>query len=534
MAEEKELKKAAPFSPYGAEVGQPGFITASGWVKDQREAALSPPHRWTTYRDMANDSCVGEGLSATQTLIFLALYGGRWQASEEGTALSKKYAEVLNHNFLNMEHTSWADACQGFVTHVQDGLSLNEVVAEKAKTGPYAGSYQLSKIGHRLADSIYGFIWDSKERDVQKVVHHPLRVLTQLKTAKRSSSYLESITNILQFQDPKSVFYNYPVVDIRKMVHMRYKPEGSNPLGRSPMNQAWAAWQQKIVIDQYQLIGITRDFGGIPVFRAPSDLYTKAQDPHNNPHDYKALQDMRHQLANLHAGREAFIMLSSDVYDGSNTPEYDIKFLGVEGSGKQFDTSAIIASKNAEIYSAFNASYLNMGKDGKTGSYNLSTTGFNIHAFVLEKEIIHCVSELQKLGKRILQANGVEPSYRDMPRFIPADPDQLSPDEFGKLIQRLGSVEKLTPQMLKHFTKLAGCDIEGIDELDFTSKGDTKAGTGMGTSGQGSNPQSNSDTNMNNKALNLIEDEYGNGQKALIHADGPNAGKLFKIEGELE
>ena len=531
---EATINKAAAFSPYGAEIGQPAFLTASSWVKSQREAALNAPHCWTTYRDMTNDSCVSEALSATQTLIFLALYGARWEESEAGTQASRDNADFLNYNFHNMLHTSWADACQGFVTHVQDGLSLSEVVAEPVFEGPYSGKVQLIKLGHRLPQGIYGWIWDAKQRDVQKVVHHPLKTLTELKNSRRSASYLESIVNLHQFTDVRSGLSEYPVVDIRKMVHMRYKPQGSNPLGNSPMNAAWAAHQQKIVIDQYQLIGITRDFGGIPVYTAPNDLFTKAADPLKNPAEAEVVSQMNNQLSNLHAGREAFIMLPSDPYDGTTIPQYGIKFLGIEGSGKQFDTSAIIASKNAEIYSAFSASYLNMGKDGKTGSYNLSTTGFNIHAFILEKEIIHCVSELTKLGKRLLEANRVKPSFRDMPRLIPADPDQLSLDELGKFVQRMGSVEKITPAILKDGLKLAGLSTDGVDELDFTSKGDTKAGTGMGTSGQGITDQANSATNMNNKAFNLIEDDYGDGQKALVYADGPNAGKLFSIKGIAE
>lgn len=515
----------------GKEVGQPGFITASSWVMDQQEKALSPPARWKTYRDMTNDSCVSEALSSTQTFIFLALFKGRWGASEANTPLSRKLADFLNYNFLNMRSTTWADACQGFVTHVQDGLSLSEIITETAQTGPYRGSEVLAKLGHRLPHSIYGWVWDSKQREVKQVVQQPLKVLTQLKNSSRQAkSYLESIPHLNQFQDPTSNFYKYPVIDIRKMVHMRYRPEGANPLGRSPMNPAWAAWAQKVVIDQYQLIGITRDFGGIPVYKAPADLFEKASDPSKHPEEAQIVEQMQYNLSNLHAGREAWLMLPSDVQEGTQTAQFDIKFLGVEGGGKQFDTSAIIAAKNAEIYSAFSAGYLNLGKDGKTGSNALATSGFNIHTFGIEKEIIHCVAELEKLGKLLLEANTGEPvEYRDMPRFLPADPALLDVDMFGKLIQRLESVKKLTPEVLKYFTKKTGAPVEGIEDLDFENKVESGAGKGMGTSGNGVKTQENSVTNLDNKNLNLIQDPYGDGCVALIHADGPDAGKLFKV-----
>ena len=533
MAEETKVHKAAPYTPFGPEVGQPGFITASTFVKNQRDEALSVPNNWATYSDMANDSCVSEALTATQTLMFLALYKGKWVESEAGTKRSKMLANYLNHNFNSMPQSSWAEACQGFVTHVQDGLSLSEIVARKATSGPYKGNAELVKIAHRLPSSIYAWVWDEKLRNVVQVVQKPLKVSEHIVRKKQTASYLGDITDTTSIITNRSNFREYPIISMDKMVHMRYNPKGSDPQGSSPMNACYSAWQEKQVINQYQIIGVTRDFGGIPVFRAPSELYQSAADPDSPTHaaDAKALEGMRHQLANLHAGREAFIMLSSDVIEGGSIPEYDIRFLGVEGNGKQFDISQIIQSKNSEIYSAFSASYLNMGKDGKTGSYNLSTTGFNIHAFILEREIINCVSEIAKLGRLLIEANGLNMSFRDMPRFVPADPDQMTADDFGKLVQRLGSVDKLTPELMTHLTKLFGGPIEGIKKLDFTSKGDTKAGTGMGTSGQGSSSQSNSATNMDNKSFDkepemLVRDSYGDGQVALVHKD---TGKLHSI-----
>jgi len=520
MAEEKEkLSKATPFSPLGREVGQPGFMLSSTFVKNQRDKDLTVPNRWCTYNQMLEDSCVTEALVATQTLIFLSLYKGKWEPSEANTSASREAADYLNHQMHNMSGMTWADACQQFVTHVQDGYSLNEIVAKKATTGPYSGMAELVKFGHRLPSSVYAWVWDENIREVKKVIQKPLKTMKDIVAKDQKSSYLGDITEAHQIVTDHTYRSSYPILDMNKMLHMRYRPKGSDPEGNSPLASCYRPWKHKFVYEEYRLIGVTRDFGGIPVLRAPSQLFENAAQPDKYPNDALALQTMKDQLSNLHAGKEAFLLLTSDVLDGTTIPEYDIKFLGIEGGGKQFDISQIVKDLNSEIYSAFSASYLNMGKDGKTGSYNLSTTGFNIHAFVLEKEIIHCVSQIESLGKRLIQASmprGQSLPFRDMPRFRPADPDQLSLEEGGKFIQRLGSVMKLTPKMLTAVCKLMGLPHEGIEELDFTDKGDTKAGTGQGTSGQGAKPQQNSSTNLENKALvteeavQLFEDAYGN------------------------
>ena len=510
-SKKEEIKKASPFTPRGGEIGQPGFTLSSSFVETQKEKALAVPKNYDTYKEMVDsDSCVDQALTATQTLLFLALYRGRYEESEYGTSTSKLLAEYMNHNILAASQTHWAEACQGFVTHTQDGLSLNEIVAKTATRGPYKGNLELIKLAHRLPSSIYAWVWDEDVRNPLKVVQKPSTKIKSLIRNRQTSSYKGNITDVLQYQEIQQ--NEYPVISLQKMIHMRFNPKGSDPNGRSPLVSCYGAWREKQIINKYQIIGVTRDFGGIPVVYAPNEFYEKAADPERYPNDAKAHVDLRNQLENLHAGREAFLMLTSDVYDGTNVKEWDIRFLGIEGGGKQFDIDQIIKAKNSEIYSAFSANYLDLGKDGKTGSYNLSTTGRDIHAFVLEREIINCTAQLDSFAKRMIEASGLIDelglSYKDMPRFIPADPDQLSAEEFGKLIQRLGSVNKLTPEMFKHYAKLAGAPVEGIEDLDYTDKGESRAGEGLGTSGQGANDQNNSTLNVENKsmAINLVQD----------------------------
>ena len=93
-----------------------------------------------------------------------------------------------------------------------------------------------------------------------------------------------------------------------------------------------------------------------------------------------------------------------------------------------------------------------------------------------------------------------------MPKFIPADPDELSIDEVFKAVQRGASVEKLTPEALKWLYNKALIPTEGIDDLDFTSSGDSRSGDGMKSAGEGtSNSQSGGDASVSNNENGGVE-----------------------------
>lgn len=512
MAEsQQELSKASFASQYQREIGQPGFMLSSTYVKREAEKELQVPNRWCTFDRMVTEPCVSEALTVNQTLIFNSLYKGEFEPAKSNSRASKEAADYLNHQLRNMSGMTWADACQQFVTHVKDGFSLNEIVVEKETRGKYANMAKLIKLGMRLPSSVYAWVWDEKITQVEKVIQNPLKISKSLVSKNQKGSYLGNITSTHQFVSNVMSDLSYPVIDMMKMVHMRYNPNGTDPQGNSPLITCYRAVKHKHIFQEYRLIGVTR-FGGIPVLTAPSEMFEKANDPGKYPNDALAVAAIQEKLANLHNGTDTYIMLNSDVYPGTNIAQYGIKFLGVEGGSDQFDITEILNNVNSEIYSAFNASYLNLGKNGNTTSYNASDVGASVNSLVLEREIINCAAQIEELGKKLIRASlppGVDIDYKDMPVFRYADPDQVSLEEGSKFLQRLGSINKLTPEIMEAVCKRMGLPHDGVYDLDFTDKGTTKSGTGMGTSGQGSKAQNNSELNLENKSFNVFQDKFG-------------------------
>jgi hypothetical protein len=215
--------------------------------------------------------------------------------------------------------------------------------------------------------------------------------------------------------------------------------------------------------------------------------------------------------------------------------EYDFKLLGVDGGGKQFDTSEIIREKNTDIANAFLASHLLLGQQGNTTSYNASTAGALNNSLPIKKSILEKVNILKyHLATALFDANKIPYSHKDLPDFKYYDTDRPTLDDVGKFLQRVKSVGAATEELVKFSYNLLDINTEGLDLLDFTGEDKSKAGTSQGSSGQGTNGQQNSSLNMENKSMegapvhhwtleemrSFSVDNHGDGKFAILDSKG--------------
>ena len=108
----------------------------------------------------------------------------------------------------------------------------------------------------------------------------------------------------------------------------------------------------------------------------------------------------------------------------------------------------------------------------------------------------------KQLAVPLLAANGIELEFEDMPVFTPLNPFKLSADEAGKFVQRVASVNKLTPQLYASILDDLGYDYGGfevIEELDYSDKGQSRAGNALGSPFEGTRTSAgNGDDNAMN------------------------------------
>jgi len=217
-------------------------------------------------------------------------------------------------------------------------------------------------------------------------------------------------------------------------------------------------------------------------------LIEQANDPSTFPDAATEYQNLQANTADLHAGKSNFIVLTSDADDVTKKYYYDFELKGVDGGGKQYQTSDIITQKRKAIYNIFGTSAILLGQDsGSGGSYSLSSDKSSMHSYYVERNVLQKTDILNtQLAPRLLAINGIYLDYKDMPTYQHTSPTETNKDELSKVVQRIASVQKMTPDALKMVYKEMGWPDDGIDELDFTDKGDSRSGESQGTSGTGS------------------------------------------------
>ena len=192
---------------------------------------------------------------------------------------------------------------------------------------------------------------------------------------------INQLVNTFNYQE------NYPYIRKEQMLHFRFNPVDNNPQGDSPLLHCYDAWVEKNLVQEYEIIGVTKDLGGSVVLRVPSQLIERANDPTNYPNEAKEYRDLQDDAAKLQAGESTYILLSSDVDPVTKTRDYDVEFKGIDGGGKQYNTQDIIDRKNKSIYNVFGAGFVLLGQDS-TGSYALSDSQTSTHGFFVERSIM--------------------------------------------------------------------------------------------------------------------------------------------------
>lgn len=523
ISKAESTKNTVPKTTLRREVGQPRIVTSSKYIDDQRQTDLKMPTRLITFDNMYQDDAVYNSVDVTNLLVTTALYGGKFQPGPSKSNKSKIAADFLNYCIRNMSYGTYLGFLQNAVTDLKYGFSFQNIVIEKRNYGPYKGSWCLRKLAPRDQKSIYGFVFNKDQTEFVGIVQKPR--ITQTRQFKnvgwKDGLHLLSTGKVYEC--------DYPFIRKEQLLHFTYNSTNNNPQGDSPLAHCYTAWIEKKTIETLELNGATKDLAGLVVLRAPSDFLQKANDQDNYPDAYAENIALQQNAADLHNGKESFIYLLSDT-DDKGKYLYDVNLLGLSGGGKQYLTSEIIKQKKTSIYNCFGTSFLILGDDG-VGSYALSGDKATTFSYYVERNILQKSDVLNsQLAPRLLAVNDIYLNWDDMPIYKSKDPTELSLDDIGKLTQRMASVNKLTQPALEDIYEQMGWSSEGLDKLDYTDKGQSRAGDGMSTAGEGtSNSYGGKDgvdqsvaNNENTMSKSLVFESETEDQITLIDAKTGN------------
>ncbi len=518
MAEDVAVQKSESTStvvtrPF-TEKGQPQILTSQRFIQDQRKVDLVMPKRFSTFDKMAEDDAVANSIDVTNILVSTAMHGGEF-VSKSGTNSSKIAADFLNYAIRNIGMGTWLESINNSVTDLQYGFSIQNIVTEVRTTGQFAGTKVLKKLSPRDQKSIYGWVWDKNLRDLKGFVQKPNRV--QLREPKmrefQQGILMSSISN-------GSLKQNYPFISTQQMLHFRHNPTNNNPQGDSPLTHIYDAWLEKKLVERYEVVGVSKDLGGAVVLRVPSELVERANDPITYPDEAAEYKQLQTDAGALHAGESSFIVLTSDVDPDSKAPLFDFELKGIDGGGKQYNTSDIIDQKRKSIYNMFGTGFLLLGQSGH-GSNALSSNQMTTHDYYVNRSVMWKTDVINsQLAPRLLAVNNIRLNWKDMPVFVAADPSKPDLDVISKVLQRAGTAEMLNADAVESLYKEAGWKTDGVEEMIKKRTElavQSAAGKSDGSSGTGNSGGKSGSSNTNNSvSKQLIVD----GDKIIDTATG--------------
>ena len=461
------------------EKGQPQILTSTRFIQDQRRIDLKMPSRLCTFDKMAEDDSVANSIDVTNILVTTAMQNGEF-VSPSGSSTSKIAAEFLNYAIRNMQMGTWLESMNNAASDLQYGFALQNIVVTTSAAGQFKGAKILKKLSPRDQKSVFGWVWDKKLRDLKGFVQKPNSV--QLREPRATEFergiLLSSISNGL-------LRPNYPFISTQQALHFRHNPTNNNPQGDSPLTHVYDAWKEKKLVERYEVVGVSKDLGGAVVLRVPSELVERANDPTNYPLEAAEYAQLQKDAGALHAGETSYIVLTSDVDVTTKTPLFDFELKGIDGGGKQYNTSDIIDQKRKSIYNMFGTGFLLTGQSGH-GSNALSSNQMTTHDYYVDRSVMWKVDVINnQLAPRLLAINNIELDWKDMPVFKAADPSKPDLDVISKVIQRAKSAGGMTPKALEALYKEAGWPTEGIEDLTFDDGDTSRGGESGGSSGTG-------------------------------------------------
>ncbi|AGH32019.1 hypothetical protein VPIG_00162 [Vibrio phage PWH3a-P1] len=477
-------------------------ISTSGiqMIKDQIEYLkpfeLSAGQRLITYERMLLDPDVSTPFNKTKEMVEQAFssYNIEYNKNSPESKKARDFMMYCIESYFNSTTTPRSVASHAF-TYTKNKLAIFEKEYSKIADGEWKDFWGL--------DGLYPIHLSTLDLTNPFKIEDGGRRLSHLRQSRNAfKNNLNS--SIKDYPDTKDGYVDIPR---NKLALFTDSVDSINPFGISIFDHIYEEWRFKTLVKDILLTGVAKDLAGTPVFFVPSILMEEAEaDPTSWQADF--LRNLDEQAANMHTGDQTFIRLPSDPHEGSSSMrEFDLKFLGVEGSSKAFDLVEILEQSKKAIYNAFGAQNLLTGEQGG-GSYNLIEGQNSNHAFTVKRNVTIIEEVWNKdIWPQLFRLNEWKLSPEDIPKFRAGDVEPISLDELGKYMQRVISVGvfPIVPATVNWYLQQSRIPYQFPDDattediLSVMPTMTSNASKGDGTSGTG-NSQINGDGNTENTA----------------------------------
>lgn len=472
------------------------FALAKVQVDSERMKAeeIRWPNLIGTVESMKQDATVATGLDMLYTFVEKAFKDFKVIPGESEE--SKKAAKFIEYCLKNMEGQTLRQFARDAATFNEYGLSVVEKVYTQITVGEYVGKYKVKNLAFRPQASL--------SRTNPIVYNSDGSAIVGI---KQSLSAFQNYTASEIGVGGVSTRMSDVIIPISRIMLMNTGGSSSQALGVSPLVGCYRAWREKILIENLEVVGATKDMGGVIELKIPSQILNKAAMDPSSP-EADMVRGLMSDAANAHSGEQSFFMLPSDTKD--NAPQYSMTLKGIDGMGKQYSTAQLISDRKKSILDRLGAGFINVGND-KGGSYNLSESKQTIHTqFVQRVNEIILEALNENLLPQLLALNDIRLPETEMPYVKAGEIVDVDMEGFSKAIQRIGAVGYLpkTPKVINRVLEVLGIDekieedISQEDLMKLLGEDTSRAGDGM-TKGSSGNGTGKISASRDNSAANL-------------------------------
>ena len=372
---------------------------------------LSLANAFNTYREMKMDGVISGSISYIKAVVSKG--GFTIGYHEKSTEAEKRVIDALNAALGDMEDYDVKRLMSNWLSMIDYGCSLNEVVLEKK-----GSTFVFKTISPIHLTTIEKF---------------------KFRGGKLEGVVLGSVENDGLIEDTSLA---QTTISGDKLLLFRLEPDQDFPLGKSLLYGAYTSYKAKKIAEEYNLIGIAKNLSGVLDVKVPTEYITKYfADPTSDEALYVA--NLLDQAEMLHAGKGSYILTSSETQE-NGVRLFEVSTVGGNGgNAANYNVGQVIDRYNQEIMLSLQTVVLGMGAGESGGSFALADNTTNLMALFIENIRSVINSEFKKALKIAFRANGL--TTERIPDLVFEEVQPLDWDEFTKGWNRLVACGSVTP-----------------------------------------------------------------------------------------
>lgn len=468
------------------QVALPSLATVLGRITEEARTELVFPANVTTFNKMMLETNVATAVNVFQMMISRVPW--KVAAPTKSSQEEKDRAKLLNANMHQLKRP-WAEYINEALSILQYGFCPIEKVYQKDLTidgKTFIGWKHFPVISQV---SVKNWFFDDKTGTLEGL--------------KQDISNLRDRNPLTAGTSQGGLPSNEKEIGSYKFLLFRHNPKRDNPEGNSPLKQCYITWKYLSIIEEFEVIGVTKDLGGVVVFDVPQEVMVEAAA---DPTSWQAtfITDLEKKAAAITAGDQSYLIMPK-VYDDKGNPLYDFKLQGVEGGGKQYNTNELAMRHSKKILMSFFADVLSLGSD-TDGSYSLADSKTSLMSMGIEAVLENLKRTLNHdLMRQTYELNGWSYDPLASAGFEYGDLEEEDLEALSGFIQRTMAVGAMRPTSDLE-DKLRGLlDLDPMKEAKpeiLETENISRAGDGMNSgmgNGVGKSTSKGSDRSKSNK-----------------------------------